>query len=183
MSYLLTEIALEMLGYKFYDIYGVQDEINNFQNLAASDRSANANELSEEPTLATLLGLSSSATDSRNYKRSQTNEFGKRIRINLPESITKLMDTEYSKVRQQLMRNKQSLPVADNQLEPRVVQVMMKNLVESEHEKLLVEQQNLQSFRKLVEESLMHVNPASFEKYIEVFRGTKNSSNTESTKK
>ncbi|XP_013101775.1 uncharacterized protein LOC106083376 [Stomoxys calcitrans] len=164
MSYLLTEIALEMLGYKFYDIYGVPDDINNFQNVAASDRSAN-DATSIEPHLSTLLGL-----DPKSSKRNHTNP----MLINLPDGVTKLMDAEYNKVRQQLVRKKLSL--TGEYPDPKTIQTTIQILIESEHEKLLAEQQLLQRFRRIVEENLMNMNTVSFEKYLEGFKSTSSTS-------
>ncbi|XP_064553372.1 uncharacterized protein LOC135438819 [Drosophila montana] len=49
MSYLLTEIALEMLGYKFYDTNGVFHLINFQQSMTAAQSDLQAHP--EEPTL------------------------------------------------------------------------------------------------------------------------------------
>ncbi|XP_075151336.1 uncharacterized protein LOC142225463 [Haematobia irritans] len=162
MSYLLTEIALEMLGYKYYDIYGVPDDINNFQNLAASDRTTDG---SNEPHLDTILGV-----DTRNAKRSTSTNH---LLINLPEEVTKLMDLEYNKVRQQFLRNKLSL--TEEYLDPKAMQAKIQYHQESEYDKLTAEKNNLQNFRRVVEDNLRYIKPASFEKHLNGFKNANTS--------
>lgn len=161
MSYLLTEIALEMLGYKFYDIYGVQDEINNFQKHSSSDR---ANEAStSEANLAQIIGFNTESD--RNRKINQNNkEIFDDVSSNLPETLTKLMDNEYNKVRQQVLHNKPT--ILDNQNPQTVIQ----SFIDNEHEKLRMEHQILRNFRKIVEQNLLQLNPTSFEKYCQSFK-------------
>ncbi|XP_065356719.1 uncharacterized protein LOC135951075 [Calliphora vicina] len=160
MSYLLTEIALEMLGYKFYDIYGTLDEINNFQKPIHTDRSTEAY---NARNLAQILGVNTEGD--RNRKPNQSNkEIFEEVNANLPENLTKLMDTEYNKIRQQVLHNKPV--VLDNQNAQSIIQ----NYIDSEHEKLRMEHQSLRNFRKIVEQNLLQVNPATFEKYCQIFK-------------
>ncbi|KAM7351673.1 uncharacterized protein ACRADG_004442 [Cochliomyia hominivorax] len=162
MSYLLTEIALEMLGYKFYDIYGIQDEINNFQKHSSGDR-PNESTNTTEPNLAHVLGFN--VDGDKNRKISQNNkELFDEVNKNLPDTLTKLMDCEYNKVRQQILHNKPT--VADNQNPQTVIQ----GFIDTEHEKLRLEHQILRNFRKIVEQNLLQMNPATFEKYCQTFK-------------
>ncbi|XP_061396339.1 uncharacterized protein LOC133331969 [Musca vetustissima] len=184
MSYLLTEIALEMLGYKFYDIYGVPEDINNFQNLAATDRGTDGNPANAEPHLATILGLDNQMSGDRNTTKRNHSNLAQTsqpqppgnstsspqdvIKVKIPELLAKLTDIEINKVKEQVLRNKPSLP-ADS---PNEAKSSIPHLIELQHQKLSVEQQNLQNFRKYVELSLMQFNPVCFEKYLEMFKGT-----------
>ncbi|XP_073823111.1 uncharacterized protein [Musca autumnalis] len=173
MSYLLTEIALEMLGYKFYDIYGVQEDINNFQNLAATDRSSECS-TSNEPHLSTVLGLDNTSKRTHNINPSANTTTNDGIKVKLPDLVVKLTDVEYNKVKEQVIRNK-PLQHGENQSEiagAKSSQQAIPHLVELEHQKLLKEQQNLKQFRKYVEQNLMHFNPTCFERYVEMFKGT-----------
>lgn len=161
MSYLLTEIALEMLGYKFYDIYGMQDEINNFQKHSSSDRGNN--DASSHESLTHLLGINgNNHNNTTDRKLNQTNK--EEVNANLPETLTKLMDIEYNKIRQQVIRNKPAF------LETHSGQNSIQSYIDNEHEKLRLEYQNLRNFRKIVEKNLLQINPATFEKYCQTFK-------------
>ncbi|XP_037821199.1 uncharacterized protein LOC119610151 [Lucilia sericata] len=162
MSYLLTEIALEMLGYKFYDIYGMQDEINNFQKQTNTERTSDSN--GTETNLAQLLGVNMEGDRNRKSNAANNKELFEEVNANLPDSLNKLMDCEYNKVRQQVLHNKPV--VMDNQN----AQAIIQNFIETEHEKLRFEHQSLRNFRKIVEQNLLQVNPATFEKYCQTFK-------------
>ena len=163
MSYLLTEIALEMLGYKFYDIYGIQDEINNFQKHSSSERANN--DANPHESLAHLLGINgNNHNNTTDRKLNQVNkEVSEEVNANLPETLTKLMDTEYNKIRQQVIRSKPALLETHNQNS-------IQSIIDKEHEKLRLEYQNLRNFRKIVEKNLLQINPATFEKYCQTFK-------------
>lgn len=168
MSYLLTEIALEMLGYKFYDIYGFQDEINNFQNHANADRTSEQNN-SSETNLSSLLGMNTATSaGAADWERRRNQEMFEEVNGNLPDALTKLMDTEYNKVRQQVLRNKPT--ATETHSDPKAAQAMAQNFVEAEHRKLRLEIQNLRNFRKVVEQNLLQRNPTTFERYCQIFK-------------
>lgn len=171
MSYLLTEIALEMLGYKFYDIYGVQDEINNFQNMANAERSCNPHH-ANEPNLAALLGLlpGASSVDLKESRRSANKSVPADKEADIPNALARVMDIECGKVRQQVLRNKPTPLAAEGQLDGQTAKTMANNFVEVEREKLRVEQQTLKTFRRHIEQVLIQMNPNNFEKYCESFK-------------
>lgn len=62
MSYLLTEIALEMLGYKFYDTNGVFHLTNFQQSMAAVQNDVHP----DEPSLTEFIDQSSNSVTTQN---------------------------------------------------------------------------------------------------------------------
>ncbi|XP_019890321.2 uncharacterized protein LOC101898417 [Musca domestica] len=171
MSYLVTEIALEMLGYTFYDIYGVPEDINNFRSLAATDRSNDG--ALKEPHLATILGLDAN-TSKRNNNNPPTAAVNtiEATKIKLPELLAKLTDVEIGKVKEQVLRNKPSLSGENPGETKSNQQQAISNLLDLEHQKLISEQQSLRNFRRFIEKNLMQFNPTCFERYLEAFKGT-----------
>uniref|UniRef100_A0ABK9NGN1 Uncharacterized protein n=1 Tax=Glossina morsitans morsitans TaxID=37546 RepID=A0ABK9NGN1_GLOMM len=164
MAYLLTEIALEMLGCKFYDIHGAHQEMNDFQQ--NTQRSENLN---PDENLENIINYR--RTTSPAHMQQSPEQSNEKLQQELLP-LFKLMAKEYDIVKQQILHNKETnleKQVDNNITSTRAAQSLVQNFVESEIVKLRCETQTLHNFRRLVEQNILKVNPISFEKYVRLF--------------
>ncbi|KAI9576494.1 hypothetical protein GQX74_009551 [Glossina fuscipes] len=174
MAYLLTEIALEMLGCKFYDIHGAHQEMNDFQQ--NTQRPENLNPAENLENIVNYRRTTSPA----NLQQISEKSNDKLQQI----PLFKLMAKEYGIVKQQILHNKETnleKQVDNNITSTRTAQSLVQNFVESEIVKLRCETQTLHNFRRLVEQNILKVNPISFEKYLRLFATSPASANSKSS--
>ncbi|XP_011194051.1 uncharacterized protein LOC105219538 [Zeugodacus cucurbitae] len=188
MSYLLTEIALEMLGYKFYDIDGNFGP-TNFQHVTAGQQ-CQANEICAE-SLQTVMVLdtenenvtnvSNDGNHTENSKKSNSTDIVDKSgqERTFSAGLKKLLDLEYERLRSQVEQSIKQEAVritdanGDRTLEKNAnTKDTLKTFVLKEKEKLKTESRNLKLFRNLVETSTYKMNPDVFSQYKRVFVGS-----------
>ncbi|XP_017480676.1 PREDICTED: uncharacterized protein LOC108369957 [Rhagoletis zephyria] len=168
MSYLLTEIALEMLGYKFYDIDGNLGP-TSFQQISMGQQ-FQSTDLNAE-SLQSLLGL-----DEDNGNENAPVDCIRESTVHRAQNgLKKLLDLEYGRLRSQLEQAIHCDTAAfidyndANPNEESMNQGYLRRFVLNEREKLEREAQSLQSFRNLVEKNVFTMNQEVFMQYKKVF--------------
>ncbi|XP_002132211.1 uncharacterized protein [Drosophila pseudoobscura] len=174
MSYLLTEIALEMLGYKFYDTNGTF-HLTNFQtNTALADTNPNEPSLEEliysdeprvngkstkgkkkEPAASTSKGLSAeSAPMPLNNRRTPA------------RALAKIMDYESDKIcnqiRSRLAKSITKHNAANNE-------TLLLECFQDETKMIQEDAIEIQNFRSYLENRLLLVDKRPYEKYTKTF--------------
>ncbi|XP_017079533.1 uncharacterized protein LOC108113464 [Drosophila eugracilis] len=170
MSYLLTEIALEMLGYKFYDTNGIF-HLTNFQNNSTHSEShpeePSLTEFIEQPespdkeTPCQDLGVEtdlvaglSIAPDLRNPRRTPA------------KALAKIMDYEKEKIINQISTRLEQLVArrAAVYSEQLLAEIM------DEEEKLIREDASeMRKFREFLQTRLQRLDKGPYEKYVRTF--------------
>lgn len=188
MSYLLTEIALEMLGYKFYDTDGNFGP-TNFQQIATGQQCQTKEIFAE--SLQTIMVLDTENENNNNTANDGNHEYTKNINsYNITETncgqvrafsagLKKLLDLEYVRLRNQVEQTMQreTVRISDansdrSQEENGNTKDNLKIFILKEKEKLITEARTLKSFRNLVETSTYKINPDVFSQYKRVFIGS-----------
>ncbi|CAD6997630.1 unnamed protein product [Ceratitis capitata] len=184
MSYLLTEIALEMLGYKFYDIDGNHGP-TNFQQVSAGEESRR-NEISGE-TLQTIIGLGpdaenvhingsiKSVEEHANIENDKSVTGETEQKHSYSAGLKRLLDLEYKRLHNQFEHavNDEADQLIDTSDEENSKDDILKMFLLKEKEKIEREAQTLQSFRKLVEKSTYMMNKEVFNQYKRIFGSSK----------
>lgn len=175
MAYLLTEIALEMLGCRFYDIYGLPHEIRYITNEEISS-TGQSTLLKNDLHLETLLdidgsntasnstsGASSSSTASTSAGAS-TSSGAKRnpgIIDDRPASTFQLISPEIKKEVQSIQRQllqQRCLAMTDCKLKANAtdkdLHIVTEALIRNEQGKLITEVHTLQSLRQALESAV-----------------------------
>ncbi|XP_039952888.1 uncharacterized protein LOC126766679 [Bactrocera neohumeralis] len=188
MSYLLTEIALEMLGYKFYDIDGSFGPTNFQQNTAGQQSQTKeiyTESLQNVMVLDTENENNTTTSNERkcdeNTKSDDSSDIAERnygqIRT-FSAGLKKLLDLEYDRLRSQVEQTMQceAVRIVDANLnglqEKNGSDDGLKIFIRKEKEKLKTEAHTLKSFRNLVEKSTFKMNPDVFRQYERVFVGS-----------
>ncbi|XP_067625714.1 uncharacterized protein [Eurosta solidaginis] len=187
MSYLLTEIALEMLGYKFYDVDGNIGP-TSFQENSISKPC----HIVPDESLQSILGfgVDTEMGMKKTHLYREINESGKssQPRPNIPVQVLsqastypagleKLLNLEYGRLLCQtervVHREKESVisSNSDSLRDGNLTQDVLKAFILKEKEKLVNEAQTLQAFRKLVENTAFKMNKDIYKQYKAVFSG------------
>lgn len=182
MSYLLTEIALEMLGYKFYDTNGVF-HLTNFQN-----NSTQLESHPDEPSLTEFIEQTEcpdedldSAASSK--EENLTTEPSRATTSNLPnptvsdaahptqrrapaKALAKIMDYESDKIASQITARLEKaiarLGAADNE-------AMLEECINEEKRLICEDADEMQKFREFLQGRLQQIDKRPFEKYVRTF--------------
>ncbi|XP_017130776.1 uncharacterized protein LOC108148302 [Drosophila elegans] len=161
MSYLLTEIALEMLGYKFYDTNGTF-HLTNFQNTSTHSESH-----PDEPSLAEFIeqrtvqneadpvAAPSQAPipDSRHPRRTPA------------KALAKIMDYESEKIVNQISaRLERSVwrRAADSE-------ELLGEVMDEERRLIRADAGEIRKFREFLQSRLQRLDKRPFEKYERTF--------------
>ncbi|XP_054744800.1 uncharacterized protein LOC129249159 [Anastrepha obliqua] len=186
MSYLLTEIALEMLGYKFYDIDGKFGP-TSFQQIGIVQQSQ-SNEFSGE-LLQTIIGFETENLNGNISTESNRESTVEGVQycndLDIPEKksghtrtfsagLKKLLDLEYERLRSQVEqtvhRDTESFIDKNGGIPMEgAMQDILKTFMLREKDKLEKEAQTLQCFRKLVEKSTFKMDQDVYNQYKKVF--------------
>ncbi|KAH8413968.1 hypothetical protein KR009_008988 [Drosophila setifemur] len=176
MSYLLTEIALEMLGYKFYDTNGMF-HLTNFQN-----NTAQAESHSYEPTLTEFIEQPTSPTrkpqvlNGSIIHREQDRELELCIlasgcpkpRRTPAKALAKIMDYESDKITSQITNR------LNRAIGRQVTAVSAKIRTEwiTEEKRLIInDATEMRRFRGFLQERLKKLDKQPYEKYVRTFGG------------
>ncbi|XP_034668509.1 uncharacterized protein LOC117901735 [Drosophila subobscura] len=175
MSYLLTEIALEMLGYKFYDTNGTF-HLTNFQtNTALAETNPN------EPSLEELIysdephRFNGNSTAGKNKEpiastskgqSTETSTLPLNTRRTPARALAKIMDYESDKICNQIRaRLGKSIIKANAGNNEKMLEECLK-----EETKLIQEDAiEMQNFRAFLEDRLQRVDKRPYEKYTKTF--------------
>ncbi|XP_022233384.1 uncharacterized protein LOC111081589 [Drosophila obscura] len=175
MSYLLTEIALEMLGYKFYDTNGTF-HLTNFQtNTALAETNPNEPSLEEliysdephrvngssaagknkEPVASTSKGLSTeSASLPLNTRRTPA------------RALAKIMDYESDKICNQIRSRLARSIIKGNASNS---ETLLEECFKAETKLIQEDSIEMQNFRAFLEDRLQRVDKRPYEKYTKTF--------------
>ncbi|EDW76325.1 uncharacterized protein Dwil_GK15394 [Drosophila willistoni] len=186
MSYLLTEIALEMLGYKFYDTNGIF-HLTNFQSQTAQSENQN----SDEPSLMDFIEQREPPTPAPQAKSLQN---GHCVKEDPDKSTTSLkleptIELPSTSTSTSLNRRTPAKALAKivhyesdkicNQITVRIEKAMQKQntnfqsaltkCVNEEVQKIKDDATELQKFREFLEDSLRRIDRRPYEKYLRTF--------------
>ncbi|XP_020810800.1 uncharacterized protein LOC110186099 [Drosophila serrata] len=179
MSYLLTEIALEMLGYKFYDTNGVF-HLTNFQN-----NSTQLESHPDEPSLTEFIEQAESLDEDLDGGAAASKE------VNLPtelsrstasnppnvadvthcrrapaKALAKIMDYESDKIAAQITNRLEKeisrLGAYDNE-------IMLEQCIHEEKRLICEDADAMQKFREFLQIHLQQIDNRPFEKYERTF--------------
>ncbi|KAH8255406.1 hypothetical protein KR038_002498 [Drosophila bunnanda] len=179
MSYLLTEIALEMLGYKFYDTNGVF-HLTNFQN-----NSTQLESHPDEPSLTEFIEQTESpdedldARAASSKEKSLPMERSRSTPSNPPtvaevtqgrrapaKALAKIMDYESDKIVGQITTRLENAisrhGAADNE-------VMLEQCINKEKRLICEDADAMQKFREFLQIHLQQIDERPFEKYERTF--------------
>nr|XP_014096548.1 uncharacterized protein LOC106622024 [Bactrocera oleae] len=188
MSYLLTEIALEMLGYKFYDIDGNFGP-TNFQQITAGQQ-CQTEEIYAESLQAVMVldteneNNTNTPNDAKYDEYTKTDNFSEIVEKNCEQvrtfsaGLKKLLNLEYDRLRSQVKQTMKHEVVhivdanGDRLQEENSSEDGLKIFIRKEKETLKSEARTLKSFRNLVEKSTVKMNPDVFRQYDRVFIGS-----------
>ncbi|EDW88846.1 uncharacterized protein LOC6528067 [Drosophila yakuba] len=173
MSYLLTEIALEMLGYKFYDTNGTF-HLTNFQN------NSTLSELHpDEPSLAEFIEQTNQEPEQQQQQELHTlavREGADLDASTIPESrnprrtpakaLAKIMDYESEKIVNQistrLERSVARRAAADSDEQ-------LAEIIDEERKLIASDAAVMHKFREFVQSRLQRLDKLPYEKYARTF--------------
>lgn len=174
MSYLLTEIALEMLGYKFYDTNGTF-HLTNFQN-----NTAHAETNSDEPSLSEFIEQPESSNgepqtrngddshwDLQRDKEPQLPGAGfQKPRRTPAKALAKIMDYESDKIASQIVTRLEKgatrTGATDNE-------EILKEMVDAERKLITEDAAEMRRFREYLQGRLLRLDKQAYEKYLRTF--------------
>lgn len=188
MSYLLTEIALEMLGYKFYDIDGSFGP-TNFQQITPGQQSQRKEIYAESLQNVMMLDTenennTTTPNDRKCDEKTKSDDSSDVAERNCGQirtfsaGLKKLLDLEYDRLRSQVEQTMQceAFRIVDANLdgskEKDGSEDGLKIFIRKEKEKLKTEARTLKSFCSLVEKNTLKMNPDVFRQYEKVFIGS-----------
>ncbi|XP_030377543.1 uncharacterized protein LOC115626338 [Scaptodrosophila lebanonensis] len=181
MSYLLTEIALEMLGYKFYDTNGTF-HLTNFQQSTPSssnDKDLDEPPLSEfidQPASTTIQNgdasndqevptTSSSHNDSQAAKPAENLE--SKVRRTPAKALAKIKSYESDKIKVQIKARVQK-SIDEQKTKPNEQE--LQKFLDDEKMKVMEDAATMRHFREYLEDRLQRMDSRLFEKYQRTFR-------------
>ncbi|KAH8282450.1 hypothetical protein KR054_007776 [Drosophila jambulina] len=183
MSYLLTEIALEMLGYKFYDTNGVF-HLTNFQNNSAQ-LEAHPNEPSlsefieqtESPDKDPVGSATSSKEEALPTEQSRSNASNPPTVSDVThpgqrrapaKALAKIMDYESDKIAGQISARLEKAiarlgaTATDNE-------ATLEECINEEKRLICEDADEMLKFREFLQERLQQIDKRPFEKYVRTF--------------
>ncbi|KAH8281219.1 hypothetical protein KR044_011659 [Drosophila immigrans] len=175
MSYLLTEIALEMLGYKFYDTNGVFHLTNFQQSMTAVQNDVHP----DEPSLLDFIHQPSNCNAEQNVISEKSLESSDEsfsdpltkpfISVDLRRApiraLAKMMKYESEKALNGLAQSLRETATTSN-TERYQRQCLT---LTAEKNKIIEDAINMKKFRFIVEERLRRINPRPYATYQKTF--------------
>ncbi|XP_017097104.3 uncharacterized protein [Drosophila bipectinata] len=171
MSYLLTEIALEMLGYKFYDTNGTF-HLTNFQN-----NTAHAETNSDEPSLSEFIDQPESSNGEAQMRNGAPKnwELPREQDIQLPnfqkprrtpaKALAKIMDYESDKIASQIAARLEKAFQRSGATD----EAVLREIIEEEKALITDDAAGMRRFREYLEERLQRMDKQPYEKYQRTF--------------
>nr|NP_001285654.1 uncharacterized protein Dmel_CG34179, isoform C [Drosophila melanogaster]AHN54169.1 uncharacterized protein Dmel_CG34179, isoform C [Drosophila melanogaster] len=173
MSYLLTEIALEMLGYKFYDTNGTF-HLTNFQNNSTLSETH-----PDEPSLQEFIEYTNEelkqdaqqqephtlAVQEESYLDAPTIPESRYARRTPAKALAKIMDYESEKIVNQISTrlegsvSRRAAADSDEQLA---------EIINEERKLIEADAEVIHNFRELVESRLQRLDKRPYEKYAQL---------------
>ncbi|XP_016949334.1 uncharacterized protein LOC108024073 [Drosophila biarmipes] len=166
MSYLLTEIALEMLGYKFYDTNGTF-HLTNFQN-----NSTVSELLNDEPSLTDFIELIESELISQEEQEQEANLATDHVpesgtpRRTPAKALAKIMDYESEKIIYQFTTR---LERSVSRRAPTDPDVLLGEIIDEEKNLIRADAGVMHKFREFVQARLQRLSQRPYEKYVRTF--------------
>nr|XP_016941874.2 uncharacterized protein LOC108018799 [Drosophila suzukii] len=170
MSYLLTEIAVEMLGYKFYDTNGTF-HLTNFQN-----NSTHCEPHTDEPSLTDFIEQIELLHEKPNVQVERKPEEADLGANHVPDSrnprrtpakaLAKIMDYESEKIINQistrLERSVSRRTAADSD-------VLLGEITDEENNLIRADANVMRKFREFLQARLQRLDKRPYEKYVRNF--------------
>ncbi|EDV31545.1 uncharacterized protein Dana_GF15408 [Drosophila ananassae] len=174
MSYLLTEIALEMLGYKFYDTNGTF-HLTNFQN-----NTAHAETNSDEPSLSEFIEQPESSNGEPQTRNGAASHWDveREKELQLPASgfqkprrtpakaLAKIMDYESDKIASQIAARLEKAAVRAGSTDNEEI---LKKIIEEEKKLISEDATEMRRFREYLQGRLLRLDKQAYEKYLRTF--------------